>query len=393
MPSEHAALSASGSKLWLASPGAHWMEEMIPDTTSPFAEEGTTAHSMVEIKLKRENSELTKSVATRRLNKLKKSEYYTKSMDDYTDQHCDLVMEAFNGAKSPIMAVEQRVDFSEWVPGGFGTSDTIILSDDGLLSIFDLKYGKGVPVDADWNPQLMLYALGSWNAFNMLGDITRVSMTIDQPRLGNVSTFEMDIDDLLDWAEKTVKPAAFAAVNGHPEFDFTDGNTWRWYKAAGFDRHLAEQCLKIRKYKFREANSLTTDEISDILSQADDIERWLKAVKEYALDGVYSGKLDLPGWKVVEGRSNRRITDEAKAIKILETAGYKPDEFNRAPALKTITDLGKLLGPKKLNSVLAEVIEKPQGKPTLAPETDKRPAMNGLTQAQDDFDDDIEGDK
>jgi hypothetical protein len=283
------------------------------------------------------------------------------------------------------------------VPGGFGTSDTIILGADGLLQIFDLKYGKGVPVSADWNPQIMLYALGAYNAFSLLGDITDVSMTIDQPRLGNVSTFHLSLVELLHWAEHTVKPAADAAVAGYfpggQLFDFRHGDTWRWYKAAGFDRHLAEQCLKIRKYKFREANSLTTDEIADILSQADDIERWLKAVKEYALDGVYSGKLDLPGWKVVEGRSNRRISDEEKAKALLVEAGYSVDEFNRAPALKTITDLGKLLGPKKLNSVLGGVIEKPQGKPTLAPETDKRPAMNGLTQAQEDFDDDIEGDK
>lgn len=385
MPSEHAALSASGAKLWLASPGAHWMEEWLPDHTSPYAEEGTTAHSMVEIKLKREIGDITKATATRRLNKLKKSEYYSKAMDEYTDQHVELVMEAFTGTPNATMAVEQRVDFSDWVPGGFGTSDTIIVSE-GRLQIFDLKYGKGVPVDADWNPQLMLYALGSWNAFNMIDDIDSIKMTIDQPRLGNVSSFELSTDKLLDWAEHTVKPAAFAAVNGHPEFDFTDGNTWRWYKAAGFDRHLAEQCLKIRKYEYREANSLTAEEIADILSQADDIERWLTAVKSYALDGVYSGKLELPGWKVVAGRSNRRITDESRAEQLLIQAGYGPADFDREPQLKTITDLGKLLGQKKLQEVLGDVIEKPEGRPTLAPETDKRPALNGLSQAQSDFD-------
>lgn len=389
MPDVHAALSASGSKLWLASPGAHWMEEMIPDTTSPFAEEGTIAHTMVEIKLKREIGDITKAVATRRLNKLKKSEYYSRSMDEYTDQHVDLVMEDYLGLDHPTMAVEQRVDFSEWVPGGFGTSDTVLVAD-GRLHIFDLKYGKGVPVSADWNPQIMLYSLGAWDAFNAVEDITDVAMTIDQPRLGSVSTFHISIAELLHWAEHTVKPAAQAAVSGYfpggQLFDFRHGDTWRWYKAAGFDRHLAEQCLRIRKYKFREANSLTADEIADILAQADDIKRWLEAVQAYALDGVYSGKLDLPGYKVVEGRSNRRITDEDAAAARLQEAGYSTDDIMRAPSLKTITDLGKALGQKKLTELLGELIDKPQGKPTLVPETDKRPAMNGLTQAQADFD-------
>lgn len=386
MPDTHAKLSASGAHQWIPSPGTVWMEDGIPNTTSPFAEEGTTAHTIVEIKLKRELGQITKAAATRRLNKVKKSEYYSKSMDEYTDDHVALVMEDYNDRadEGTTVVVEQRVDFSQWVPGGFGTSDTVIAKD-GLLDIWDLKYGKGVPIDATWNPQLMLYALGTYAALGDIYEPEKMIMHIDQIRLGNVSTFELSTKELLDWAENTVKPAALEALEGMPKFDFSDPHSWRFYKAAGFDRHLAEQNLKIKKYKFKEANSLKPQEIADILDQAPQIKRWLQAVEDYALDQVKSGEMKVPGYKVVEGRSNRILTDQAKAAELLKQAGYTDEQIYRAPALETITNLQKLLGKADFNDVLGPVVDKPQGKPTLVSEDDKRPELNSLAQAQEDF--------
>lgn len=389
MPDVHAKLSASSSAQWLASPGTVWMEEGLPDDESPFAAEGTIAHTLVEIKLQRDLGLMTKSLATRRLDKAKKSEYYGKSMDEYTDEHVALVMEDRNAMGDGTLAmVEQRVDFSDWVPGGFGTSDTILLKD-GLLSIWDLKYGKGVPVDAAWNPQLMLYALGAYAELVDLFEVNKVVMNIDQIRLGHVSQFELSAEELVEWADTVVKPAADAAIAGQPKFDFHDPHSWRFYKAAGFDRHLAAENLKIKKYKFKEGNSLSPDEIADILDQAPQIKRWLKAVEDYALNAVKSGELKVPGYKLVAGRSNRIIIDQAKAAELLKAAGFKDDQIYQPQALKTLTALEKVTGKKEFEAVLGEVVDKPEGKPALVDESDKRPELNSLAEAQADFDDDF----
>ncbi len=383
-PTTHAKLSASGAHLWLAAPGAVWMEEGIPDHGSPFAAEGTLAHAVTELKLQLATEQISKSWYTRRLNACKKSEYWSKSMDEYTDDHVSLVLEDLAGHPDATLTVEQRVDFSKWVPNGFGTSDTII-AETGHISIWDLKYGKGVPVDAEWNPQIMLYALGAYELLDDVYDIKTVDMTIDQPRLGNVSTFSMTVADLVKWAEDVVKPAAEAAEMGKAQFDFSDPNSWRFYKAAGFDKHLAQENLKILKYKFKEANSLTGDEIADIVEKAPAIKRWLQAVEDYATAKVYDGELDVPGYKVVAGRSLRKITDSQKAEELMQAAGYTPEQYQRHDLL-TITQLEKLIGKKDFNDVLGNVVDKPLGKPTLVPEKDKREPLNKLAQAQDDFD-------
>lgn len=381
-PTTHAKLSASGASKWINNPPSLWMEEGLPDTTSPYAQEGTDAHRLVELKLKLALGKIKKPYYTRQVNLLKKkSEFYGKSMEDYTDAHVDAVLEDFNSMPEAISYLEQRVDFSKWAPGGFGTSDTILV-DDTTLSIWDLKYGKGVKVRADHNVQMMLYALGAIDLLGMLYEFTTVRMTINQPRLGNLDTFEISTKELLEWGEKVVKPAADAALNGEGPWNFEDPGTWTFYKAAGFDRRLAEENLKIRKYKFKEANTLTDDELADILKVAPRIEKWLTAVKDYATDQIMSHGKQVPGFKVVEGRSNRRINNPEKAAEVLIAAGYK-DVF-KPKELQTMTNLQKLVG-KGLNDLLGELITKPQGKPTLVPDSDKRPALNSTASAVADF--------
>lgn len=381
-PTSHAKLSASGASKWINNPPSLWMEEGLPDTTSPYAQEGTDAHRLVELKLKLALGKIKKTYYTRQVNQLKKkSEFYGKAMEEYADQHVDAVLEDFNTMPEAISYLEQKVDFSKWAPGGFGTSDTILVNDE-VLSIWDLKYGKGVKVRADHNVQMMLYALGAIDFLGMLYEFTTVRMTIDQPRLGNLDTFEISTKELLDWGDKVVKPAADKALNGEGPWDFADPGTWTFYKAAGFDKHLAEENLKIRKYKFKEANTLTDDELADILKVAPRIEKWLVAVKDYATDQIMSHGKEVPGFKVVEGRSNRRITNQEKAAEVLTNAGFE-DVF-KPKELQTLTNLKKIVG-KDLDDILADLIVKPTGKPTLVPDTDKRPALNSTAQAVADF--------
>lgn len=383
-PTTHAKLSASGAMKWINCPPMLWMEEGLPDTTSPYAAEGTLAHSLVEAKLARETGKITAAEYAKKLAHIKQSQFYNQSMEDYTDDHVSLVLEDYHGTPEADIYLEQRISFSDWAPGGFGTSDTIIASD-GQLQIWDLKYGKGVKVNADHNFQLMLYALGAYAFYDVLYGFESVKMTISQPRIGNLSQFEMSMDDLLKWGEEVVKPAADDAMNGRGEWDFEDAHTWRFYKAAGFCRHLAEKNLEIRKYEFKQANTLKPDEIADILSQKADIERWLKAVEFYAISHVRDGKLDVPGFKLVEGRSNRKITDPVAAETVLRKHGFNKRDITETKLL-SLTALEKVTGKDKFNDLLADLIIKPTGKPTLVTDDDRRPALNSTAAAQEDFD-------
>lgn len=382
-PTTHASLSASGAAKWINCPPMLWMEEGMPDTHSPYAAEGTLAHSLVEIKLARETSQLSTADFDKKLDHIKQNEFYNQSMEDFTDEHVNLVLEDFNGTPDADIYLEKRVDFSDWAPGGFGTSDTIIASN-GQLQIWDLKYGKGVKVSADHNFQLMLYALGAYAYYDVLYEFKSVKMTISQPRIGNLSQFEMSMDDLLKWGEEVVRPAADDALNGRGEWDFEDPHTWRFYKAAGFCKHLAEKNLEIRKYEFKEANTLKPAELADILNQKADIERWLKAVEFYAISQVKDGKLEVPGYKLVEGRSNRKITDPVAAETELRKHGFNKRDITETKLL-SLTALEKVTGKQKFNDLLGDLIIKPTGSPTLVTVDDKRPALNSDAAAQEDF--------
>ena len=282
--------------------------------------------------------------------------------------------EAKTHCKDPQVLVEQRLDFSKWVPEGFGTGDCLIVADD-VLHIIDFKYGLGVLVEAEDNPQMMCYALGALDIYDGIYDITSVKMTIFQPRRENVSTFTIKKEDLLKWADEFLKPTAELAFNGEGEFKAGDHCTF--CKAKATCRKRAEYNLELAKYDFEMPASLSETEIAAILPKIDDLTAWAADIKEYALQQALSGT-EYPGFKVVEGRANRKYTDEEAVAFVVKDNGYDPYEKK----LLGITAMTSLLGKKKFEELLGALITKPQGKPTLVPASDKRPALNT---AKDDF--------
>lgn len=387
----HAVLSASGASRWMSCTPSAALEKDIPDQTSVFAEEGTAAHELSEIFLMHEIGEISQMARTRRLNKFKKeNEFYSQEMEDYVLQYVDIVIEKINEAKSRSedshILLEQRLDFSEWVPEGFGTGDVVVISD-GLLEVIDLKYGKGVSVSAVDNPQLKLYGLGAYNQFEMLYDIDSVSMTIVQPRLDNISTETMKATSLIEWAESEVKPKAELAWDG--EGEFVPGEHCRFCKIRATCRARADENLEMAKYDFAAPEEIVTDpqlglnEIGKILFKASELQKWAEDVKKYALEQAEKHGEKVPRWKLVEGRSNRKYADEIRVFDALKK-GHEEDKI--APRkLLDITAMEKVLGKKLFASSLEGMIIKPSGKPTLVPESDKRTELNSTASAQADF--------
>ena len=309
--------------------------------------------------------------------------YFDKEMDDCTDSYQQYVIEKLTEikhiCKDPVVLVEQKLDFSKYVPDSFGTADCVIVADD-TLTVIDLKYGVGILVDAEQNTQMMLYALGALLMFDGIYDIETVTMTIFQPRRDNVSTFSMRKSELIDWAENVLKPKAELAYKG--EGEFKAGNHCQFCKVKATCRKRAEYNLELAKYDFEMPDSLEDDEIEIILSKADEFISWLGDVKEYALNQALQGK-QWKDYKLVEGRSNRKYKNESAAAKIVEDAGFDPYEHK----VLGITAMQKMLGKTKFNELLGDFIEKPQGKPTLVPMSDKRPTMKNT--AKEDFKEEI----
>lgn len=371
MPNKHALLSASSAYRWLACPPSALLSAKYEDTSSSYAQEGTAAHALAEYKV-------LKALGRKADDPTENLDYFNEEMDEATDAYAGYVLEQVAEAKKattdPIVLVEQRVDFSTYVPDGFGTADALIIADD-KLSITDLKYGRGVLVEADHNPQLMCYALGAYEMFSALYDIETVSMTIFQPRRDNVSVFEMKASDLLGWAENTLKPAATLAAQG--EGEFTVGEHCRFCKAKADCRARAEANLALARYDFALPPTLTDADIEAILPLLDELTSWAEDIKAYALTRAVAGK-EWHGYKLVAGRSNRKYVNEDAVAKKVSDAGFNPYEEK----LLGITAMTKLLGKNRFEELLEGLIEKPQGKPTLVPESDKRPAMNS---AKEDF--------
>lgn len=379
MPGNHAVLSASSSYRWLACPPSALECARLPDVQSDFAKQGTEAHALCEYKVKKALGEKvkdpTKSLTT-----------FDEEMAECTDAYAQFVLESLAAAKTvcpdPLVLVEQRLDFSRWVPEGFGTGDCLIVADD-TLTVIDYKHGLGVLVDAEKNPQMMCYALGALDLFDGIYDIRQVSMTIFQPRRENVSTCTLTKEELLQWAETVLKPAAELAAQGKGEYKA--GDHCRFCKIRATCRKRAEYNLELAKYDFAVPSTLEDREVEAVLAKADELVSWVGDLKDYALQQALAGK-KWPGWKLVEGRSNRRyVSDEAVAAKV-EEAGYSPYEKK----LMGITALTKLLGKRRFDELLTDLIEKPQGKPVLVPETDKRPALHT---AAEDFCSENEGGK
>ena len=383
---EHAKLSASGSHIWLNCTPSIKMSEGFPDQQTAFTEEGTLAHRAAELKIGWLHELITDKEFADGMESVRASKYYTEELKAYIRSYVDYVEEVFNGVKKNSadyeILTEQRLDFSAWVPGGFGTGDVVIIAD-GTLTIIDLKYGKGVPVDAHENPQLMLYGLGAYDAFSLSNDIDRIRMIINQPRLDSISEYEVSVKDLLDWGETVVKPKALMAIKGEGEAH--PGDWCRFCKCRAVCRARAEEALEVAKYEFKDPPLLDDDEISDILGRASRITSWISDVKDYAQEEAEKGH-QWPGWKLVEGRSNRKYSDPREVEKRLLAAGFEKVLLYKDPELLGITAMEKVVGgKKKLETLIAGLIVKPPGAPTLVPESDKRPALNT---AKEDFKED-----
>ena len=374
-PGKHAVLSASSSHRWLNCNPSARLEQEFEDHETQAAAEGTAAHALAEHKLRK---------ALKMRSRKPVSKYDSDEMDAYTDGYVEFVLEALEEAKQlcsdPKVLIEQKLDFSCYVPDGFGTGDCLIVAD-RLLHIIDLKYGQGVLVNAMENPQMMLYALGALRIFDCLYNITEVSMTIYQPRRENVSTWTVSVEELNDWAEQTLKPKAELAFKG--EGEYSPGAWCQFCKAAVKCRARAEAKLQLAKYEFAKPPLLTDAEIGDILGKLDDLTKWANEIIAYAQESAVSHGKQWPGYKLVESRTNRKYTDEDAVIEAARSAGYT-DIFKKS--LIPITEMEKLMGKKTFDEVLGSLVIKPQGKPTLVPASDKRPAIT-TTGAKQDFSD------
>lgn len=387
MPDVHARLSASGAKKWINCPGSIQLEETIPEETSSFAEEGTKAHALGELKLQAQLGLIKPATYNRRAGKLGVDD---AAMEEYTDGYAAFVLERFHAAQKETpdaqILIEQRLDFSEYVPDGFGTGDAVVIGD-GTLEIIDLKYGAGVKVSAENNPQLRLYALGAANEFGFLYDIEKIRMTIYQPRMDNISSETISVSKLIEWGEDISLRAVIAADDSIVDCVAGDHCDSGFCRARPVCRAYAEKRLDLARYDFKAPAELTVAEIACIMGEADKLAKWAKLVTDYALDAAVNRGMSFPGYKVVEGRSVRKYGKPDEDIeKILTDNGYKSSDIY-VRSLRGITDLEKFLGKKRFAELLKDCIIKPAGKPTLVPDDDPRPAIHSAAQAAADFKD------
>ncbi len=369
----HAILSASSSHRWLHCLPSARLELEFENTSGEAAKAGTAAHELSEHKLKK---------ALHIRSKRPVSEYDSDEMEECTDDYVAFIMEQVELARKsctdPIVHIEQRLDFSCYVPDGFGTGDCVIISDD-KLHIVDFKYGIGVLVDAENNPQMKLYALGALEIYDSLYDIKEVSMTIFQPRRENVSTWTVPVEELKAWAEEDLKPKAAKAYQG--EGEYIPGPWCTFCRASIRCRARADEKLKLAQKEFKMPPLLTDSEIEEILNIIPDLTKWAGEITAYATDAAVNHGKEWSGFKVVEGRSIRKYTDEDAVAERAVESGYE-DIYRKS--LIPLTEMQKLMGKTKFEEILGGLIVKPPGKPTLVPKTDKRVAMN-VTNAKNEF--------
>lgn len=363
----HSIYSASGAHRWMNCPPSAQLEQQFPNETSSYAEEGTAAHDLAEHKLKK---------ALKMRSKKPTSPYHSDEMDEMTDLYVEYCLELIERSKENCsdlqILIEQKLDFSDYVPEGFGTGDLVVVGN-GTLHVVDLKYGRGVIVSAEKNPQMMLYALGALSLFDMLYYIEKVSMAIVQPRVDNFSTWEITVEELLKWAEEELKPKALLASTGGGEF--CAGDHCRFCRAKNQCRARAVKNLELLKYEFQDPALLTDEEIAEIIGLADELAKWAGDIYTYATALAINEGREWDGFKLVEGRTRRIYSDEIAVVETAKEAGYT-DIFKQS--LITITEMEKLMGKKKFNELLGNLVEKPKGKLTLVPETDKRQAVDPI---------------
>lgn len=386
----HAMLSASGASRWLnCTPSAKLELEHGENKTSTYAEEGTLAHELAELYIRKDVlCDITDEDFESTLERIMNNDLFSEEMLDvvpvYTDYCSDQFIEAQTANDLSIIEIEQKLDLSDYVPESFGTADCVIINDD-LMEVIDLKYGKGVPVYAEWNRQLMLYGLGALRKYDMMYDIKEVRLSIVQPRINNISSWQISVEELQKWAEEELKPKAQLAYKG--EGELCAGDWCKFCSVRNRCRKLYEQQVEIAKYEFAEPSLLTDEEIADIIKRTPRLVEWANSVMDYAQDLAIRNNKQWPGFKLVEGISRRKWADEEKASNALfaRFPELTEDEiFNTK--LKSITDIEKLVGKKQFNAVLSDLVVKPVGKPTLVPLEDKRPAL-GYDQAKIDFKD------
>lgn len=363
----HALLSASSSKRWLNCPPSARLSENYEDKTSDFALEGSCAHELAEFRLK-------EALGMEAENPIENLSFYNEEMEEHVAGYVNYIMEIVEEERKTcpdvIVLVEQRLDYSRFVAEGFGTGDAIVIAD-GTLHIIDLKYGRGVSVSAEDNPQMKLYSLGALEIFDSLYDINKVDMTIYQPRLANVSNWEIPVKDLYEWAENILKPTAELAFKGEGQYHC--GEWCQFCKAKSECRERAEENLRLVQYSFAIPPLLSDDEIAEILAKVDELVSWANDIKEFALSEALKGK-EWEGWKLVEGTSRRKYTDEDKVAEVVLAAGEDPYEQK----VLGISAMEKRLGKAKFNQLLSSLVIKPQGKPSLVPESTNKPAWRSV---------------
>ena len=399
---KHSKFSASSAECWINCPGYVHMAQMFPESHSVAAEEGTLAHELAAFLIEHRDEvdqrgddvaavEFTSGLAglAREIDAFYAEhkelgdsfEYMHRVIEPYVDYVIAEYQAALKADPAAVLMTEQRVDFSDIVPGGFGTSDVVIIGG-GKATVIDLKYGKGVAVSAKDNPQIRLYAIGAINAFDLMYDFDQVKVVIYQPRKDSVTEEELSVDDLKAWAEGVVKPAAEKAASDNPPYHPGEWCSSHFCPGAGVCKARADYVLGLERHAGKDPALLTDEELSDALARADVLQDWAKKLTNYALGEIQTGH-PIPGWKVVEGQSKRAYTDQDAVAAAAIKAGYE-EALLYTRSLIGITAMEKLMGKKKFNEVLKGLVYKPQGAPKLAPESDDRPAFNS---AKADFDD------
>lgn len=388
----HALLSASSAKKWLNCTPSARLEDALPDSPSESAAEGTLAHNICELKLRRLFIEpgMSQQTFNRRMNKLKKDERYQPEMDKHTDVYVEYIQAlAYSFKTAPTIAVERRLDYGRYAPEGFGTGDCIVVSgEEGY--VIDFKYGKGVPVYAEENPQLSLYALGMLDAYSLAYPIEKVTLVIVQPRLDNISEWGTTADSLRAWGEEVVKPKAELAFKGEGAYCQGEWCDSGFCRASAVCGHRAGENMSIeRDYlnpvtgRYDLPPAIDNQMVGAVLARAQNLAKWVKKLEKYALEELMRGNV-VPGWKIVEGRSNREFTDVDQAYGALINAGYKKELlYDEVPV--PLTKAEKQVSREDYDSILSAFIHKPKGKPTLAPEDDRRPAYGRQPSAEEAF--------
>ncbi len=389
----HALLSASGASRWMNCTASARYEDNFPDNSSPYAEEGTLAHELGEIIVKQHLNQITSEDFQQKLNEIEKSKYFCEEMFNYMMGYGNYIAKRLEDTlqinPTAFAEVEIRLDFSKWVPEGFGTGDCMIITDK-TIEIIDLKYGKGYKVDAKNNPQMRLYALGVLSRYSLIYQFESVKTVVYQPRTSSEPSFEeISVVELLRWAENEVVPKAKEAFEGNGVFCPSESSCkfCRAKQVCG-GRTEKNQEVLIKYYDPEKITELTLDTVGFILTQGADIKKWLSDLESLVIKSLSSGT-PVDGWKLVEGRSNRTYKNQAEAkMKLLE-AGIPEDDFIEESMI-SISKLEKKLGKEKVGELLEGLITKPKGKPSLVPDSDRRKAINTEVEIIEMFDDDFE---